>query len=140
MLQAIIIVLKGIAGVERGVNIDALDFVCEVPLQSFESQQVVTLDEEVVALLIGSSSLSGLVSLTASSCTRSLVSKSAFVPQMGLPFSSRPRRTLSLLGQTSSRRWAILPLVSPGNRHSLPLLCPTLQRGVEDHPRLKPGA
>jgi hypothetical protein len=48
MLNAIIVVLEGAAGVVRGINEDALHLSGEVLLQGLEGEEVVPVDEAVV--------------------------------------------------------------------------------------------
>ena len=50
MLYAIVVVFKGLLSIKRRVNVDALDLAGELLLQRLQSQQVVTMDEQVIAV------------------------------------------------------------------------------------------
>lgn len=53
MLQPIIIMLKRISRVVRGIDIDALHFPCELFFKCLESKEVVAMDEHVVKDVTG---------------------------------------------------------------------------------------
>jgi hypothetical protein len=63
MLNPVVVVFKGAAGVVRRVDEDALHLPCEVLLQGLEGEQVVAVDQDVVENVVVSGAGLGVVRL-----------------------------------------------------------------------------
>ena len=63
MFDAVVVLFEGLAGIERRVDIDALDLPRELLFQCFERQQVVPKDEAVVEDIAVADAVLGVIAL-----------------------------------------------------------------------------